>query len=344
MHNKSFTADNQVTIIGGRNVGDEYFGAADDMVFSDVDVMAIGPVVADVSSDFDRYWTSNSSYPVAQLLPLPAPQAANRLLTAASLIERDRAAASYMDAVRELPFMRDMMDGRLAFTWAATRMISDDPAKGLGLAAPEALVPAKLAAIVGAPGARADLVSAYFVPGAQGTEALASMARRGVAVRVLTNSLSATDVTAVHAGYAKRRQALLEAGVALFELRGSPVPHEKHPLGGSRASSLHAKTFAVDGARVFIGSFNFDPRSAELNTEMGFVIESATLAQALATALDDSIAAGRSYEVRLSDRGDLYWLERRGTEVVRHDTEPRTTFWQRAGIGFVQWLPIEWLL
>jgi putative cardiolipin synthase len=122
------------------------------------------------------------------------------------------------------------------------------------------------------------------------------------------------------------------------------VPREKHLLGGSRSSSLHAKTFGVDGASVFVGSFNFDPRSAELNTEMGFVIESATLAQALATALDDSIAAGRSYEVRLSDRGDLYWLERRGTEVVRHDTEPRTTFWQRAGIGFVQWLPIEWLL
>ncbi len=344
MHNKSFTADNQVTIIGGRNVGDEYFGAADEMVFSDVDALAIGPVVTDVSRDFDRYWASQSSYPVARLLPPAAPQAANRLQDAASLIERDPAAAGYVNAVRELPFLRELQEGRLEFTWAATRMISDDPAKGLGLATRDTLLSAKLGALFGEPGARIDIVSAYFVPGKEGTEYLSSMARRGVAVRVLTNSLAATDVAAVHAGYAKRRRTLLEAGVALFELKGSPVPRARHAFGGSNSSSLHAKTFAVDGARVFIGSFNFDPRSTELNTEIGFVIESASLAQTLAAALDDSIAAGRSLEVRLSDDGDLYWLERGAMEVIRHETEPRTTVWQRALGRIIGWLPLEWLL
>jgi putative cardiolipin synthase len=223
-------------------------------------------------------------------------------------------------------------------------MFSDDPAKVLGLAARDSLLSGRLAAIFGKPAERLDLVSAYFVPGEEGSEALASMARRGVTVRVLTNSLAATDVAAVHAGYAKRRRALLEAGIKLFELRGSPVPREKHPLGGSQSSSLHAKAFAVDGARVFVGSLNFDPRSAELNTEMGFIIESELLAYTLAAALDDSIAAGRSYEVRLSEAGRIYWLERRGTEIVRHDTEPGATPWQRAGVAFVAWLPIEWLL
>ncbi len=205
MHNKSFTADNQVTIIGGRNVGDEYFGAADEMVFSDADTLAIGPVVADVSRDFDRYWASQSSYPVARLLPPVAPQAANRLQDAASLIERDPAAAGYVNAVRELPFLRELQEGRLEFTWATTRMISDDPAKGLGLARRDALLSTQLGALFGEPGARIDIVSAYFVPGKEGTEYLSAMARRGVGVRVLTNSQAATDVTAVHAGYAKRR-------------------------------------------------------------------------------------------------------------------------------------------
>jgi putative cardiolipin synthase len=344
MHNKSFTADNQATIIGGRNVGDEYFDVSGEMVFSDLDVMAVGPVISEVSRDFDRYWASKSSYPVARLLAPAAPRAVKRLDTAASLIERDRAAASYMSAVQELPLVRDMMEGRLALTWAKTQMISDDPAKGLGLAARDSLLFARLTAIIGQPVARLDLVSAYFVPGEEGTRVLASMARRGVRVRVLTNSLAATDVAAVHAGYSKRRRALLEAGVELFEMVGSAVPREKHAFGGSQSSSLHAKTFAVDGARIFVGSFNFDPRSAELNTEMGFVMQSAPLAQKLSAAFDESIASGRSYEVRLSDAGKMYWLERRGMEVVRHDMEPRTTFWQRTGVALVSWLPIEWLL
>ena len=344
MHNKSFTADNQATIIGGRNVGDEYFDVSGDLVFSDLDVMAVGPVVPEVSRDFDRYWSSNSSYPVARLLAPAELRAVKRLQTSASHVERDRAAARYMGAVRELPLVRDAMEGRLALTWAMTRTISDDPAKGLGQAARDSLLFPRLTEIVGPPAARLDLVSAYFVPGAEGTEVLASMTRRGVRVRVLTNSLAATDVAAVHAGYARRRRALLEAGVELFEMVGSPVPREKHAFGGSQSSSLHAKTFAVDGTRVFVGSFNFDPRSAELNTEMGFVMQSAPLAQKLSAALDESIVSGRSYEVRLSDAGRVYWLERRGTQVVRHDTEPRTTFWQRASVTFVSWLPVEWLL
>jgi phosphatidylserine/phosphatidylglycerophosphate/cardiolipin synthase-like enzyme len=199
------------------------------MVFSDVDVMAVGPVVADVSSDFDQYWSSDSSYPAAQLLPPEAPQDASRLQAAASRMQRERGAAGYMTAMRELHCVRDVMEGRLAFTWAPTHMISDDPAKGLGLAARESLLPAQLAAIIGESAVRVDLVSAYFVPGEEGTETLVSLARRGVAVRVLTNSLAATDVGAVHAGYARRRQALLEGGVALFELRGSPIPREASP-------------------------------------------------------------------------------------------------------------------
>jgi cardiolipin synthase C len=152
-------------------------------------------------------------------------------------------------------------------------MVSDDPAKGLGLTAPEALLPQKLEGIIGEPAAEVALVSAYFVPGAAGADKLAALAQHGVRVRVLTNSLEATDAAVVHAGYAKRRKSLLEAGMTLYEFRRlSPDTGPNRSAGlvggsGSSASSLHAKTLAVDRARVFIGSFNFDPRSAKLNIE-----------------------------------------------------------------------------
>ena len=347
MHNKSFTADNQATIIGGRNVGDEYFGATDGLLYVDLDVMAVGPVVSEMSKDFDRYWGSGSSYPVDRLLAPVDPAQIAELASNASLIEGDPAAIAYINALRNSSLVRELVEGRLALEWAATRMISDDPAKGLGLAAPEELFPQQLKEMIGEPTAEVDLVAPYFVPGAAGVDAFVALAERGVKIRVLSNALEATDaVAAVHAFYAKRRKALLEGGIRLYELRRlSPVIEAKESAGliGSSASSLHAKTFSVDGSRVFIGSFHFDPRSAELNTELGFVIDSPALAQQIETAFNKRISAN-AYEVRLSDEGELYWLERREGMPVRHDTEPGTSFWERAGVCFLSVLPIEWLL
>jgi putative cardiolipin synthase len=257
-----------------------------------------------------------------------------------------------MEALRRSAFVRGLMEGRLALEWATTRLVSDNPAKGLGLAAPEALLPQQLEDIIGKPAAEVALVSAYFVPGAAGADELAALAHRGVSVRVLTNALEATDVAVVHAGYAKRRKFLLEAGVTLYEFRRlSPATGANRRAGlvggfgssGSSAAGLHAKTLAVDRARVFIGSFNFDPRSATLNTEMGCVIDSSALAQRIADAFDSTIPAN-AYDVRLSETGELYWLEPRGEQLVRHDTEPGTSFRRRAVIWFLSLLPIAWLL
>lgn len=346
MHNKSFTADNQATIIGGRNVGDEYFGATEDIEFVDLDVMAIGPVVQEVSHDFDRYWASASSYPVDRLLAPADPAWISALAAEASLIEREPAARAYMDTLHESPFVRDLIEGRLQFEWAATRMVSDDPAKGLGLHEGVTIITHQLERAIGEPRTHVELVSAYFVPTRTGTEALAALAGDGVKIRILTNSLEATDVAVVHAGYAKRRKALLEAGIQLYELQRLS-PKRKNRRGverfGSSAASLHAKTFAVDQTRVFIGSFNFDPRSARLNTELGFVIESPALAQDIEDAFDDRIPE-EAYEVRLSDTGRLYWIERRDGKVSHHTTEPGTSIWRRAAVWFTSLLPIEWLL
>jgi len=346
MHNKSFTVDNQVTIVGGRNVGDEYFDAGQGLLFVDLDAMAIGPVVSDVSKDFDRYWASDSSYPVELILPRVDPRTIAALSSEALLVERDPAAAEYTQSIARLPFVRDLQASNLPLEWATTHMVSDDPAKGLGQEADEVPVAQRLREIRGASTHELELISPYFVPTAEGVEALVELASRNVDITILTNSLEATDVAVVHAGYAKRRRRLLENGITLYEMKRSlsPAPAvTDRGLPGSSGSSLHAKTFSVDRSRIFIGSFNFDPRSAHLNTENGFVIESPAMSQVLADAFFSSVPA-RAYQVRLSDAGSLQWVERRNGETLVHDEEPGAGFWRRTGVFILSLLPIEWLL
>ncbi len=188
-------------------------------------------------------------------------------------------------------------------------------------------------------------MSPYFVPGKADVEALTRLAHDGVKVTVLTNSLEATDVPTVHAGYARQRRQLLEAGVTLLEVkRASPAPSGGSALlGSSSGSSLHAKTASIDRARAFVGSFNFDPRSKELNTELGFVIDSPAIAGEIADAVNGKLAA-RAYRVGLTATGSLRWTEEVDGKEVRYDDEPRTTFWQRLKVRLLSLLPIESLL
>lgn len=346
MHNKSFTADSQATIVGGRNIGDEYFGAADDVLFADLDVMAIGPVVTEVAQDFDRYWNSDSSYPAERLLPPVGRAAVDGLSAAALQAERSPASLAYTGALHSSTIVHDMMNGTLALEWAVARMVSDDPAKGLGLARPGTLIFDKLKETMGEPVAELNLVSPYFVPTDAGVAAFVALARKGVKIRVLTNALEATDVPAVHAGYAKHRRALLQAGVSLYELRrlsGASATRYDMGFSGSSASSLHSKTFSIDRTRVFIGSINFDPRSAKLNTEMGVVIDSPVLAGRISAAFDERVPA-QAYQVILSADQRLHWHERRGSTIVRHEVEPGTSAVQRAAVWLMSILPIDWLL
>jgi putative cardiolipin synthase len=347
MHNKSFTADNQVAIVGGRNVGNEYFGAGDEVVFEDFDVVAVGQAVRDVSRAFDLYWNSASAYPASSLVGPAPPDGEARLKARFAATRADPASTAYLDALRDTPFLRDLLAGRVVYEWDDARVLRDDPAKTLDdTQRTDVLLLAELVKTVGTPKRSLDLVSPYFVPGKEGTEALVELARRGVAVRVLTNSLAATDVAPVHAGYAKRRRDLLDAGVQLFELKPSVrdlEPEERKSLGGSSSASLHAKTFAIDGERIFVGSFNFDPRSALLNTEMGLVIESPALASQLSAAFEKIIPRA-AYEVRLAADGRMEWIERTQSGEIRYETEPGAGAAKRGWIGFLSILPIEWLL
>ncbi len=346
MHNKSFTADGQATIVGGRNVGDEYFGAADQWMFVDLDVLAIGPVVAEVAQDFDRYWRSAPARPAGELLPPAAPGQLQALAADVERLMGEPAAQAYAQALRTSAFLTALAEGALSMDWAPARLLSDDPAKVVGRAQKRTLVATKLEEAIGRPERSLALVSAYFVPTRGGIAALALMARRGVKLRVLTNSLEATDVTAVHAGYVGCRRPLLRAGARLYELQRLS-PHRRRRTGrgrfGRSATSLHAKTFAVDGVRAFVGSFNFDPRSARLNTEMGLVIDCPELASRIETSFIDELA-DHAYEVRLRPPRRLYWVQQRAAGPVELDAEPGAGWWRRALVWLVARLPVHWLL
>jgi putative cardiolipin synthase len=250
-----------------------------------------------------------------------------------------------MKAVARQSFVRDLLSGTLPFDWAVTRLVSDDPAKGLGNAPNGRLLPQRLNQILGEPKHDLYLVSSYFVPTQQGVDYLATLAGRGVRVTVLTNSLEATDVVAEHAGYAKWRKPLLKAGIALFEMRAAPIESSgrRRQFIGRSSASLHAKTFSIDRSRVFIGSFNFDPRSARLNTEMGFIIDSPVLAQSIFNAFGGHIP-DHAYQVRLGPTGELQWVERKDGRQIVHNVEPGTGPLLRFGVDALSLLPLDWLL
>jgi putative cardiolipin synthase len=348
MHNKSFTADNQVSIVGGRNIGNEYFGVGSGVGFVDLDVLAIGPAVREVSKEFDLYWNSPSAYSASGFVGASAPEAAASLEATFAATRADPEAVVYLDALRTTALLRDLLDRRLGFEWTTAELVYDDPAKTLDTTdrVDVRLFP-DLMRIIGRPARSLDLVSPYFVPGAEGTAALSALAQAGVDVRILTNSFAASDERSVHAGYAKRRHDLLRAGVRLYELKPTSAPGtrgSKDGFGTSSAVALHAKTFAVDRRRIFVGSFNFDQRSARLNTEMGLVIASPALAERLGAFFDVEVP-GTAYEVRLKPDGrDLEWIERTPSGEQRYDADPGSSWFQRRAVDFLSILPIEWLL
>lgn len=344
MHNKSLTADNMLTILGGRNIGDEYFGATPGALFVDLDVLALGPAVDSVSEQFDHYWTSQSAYPLSSLVgPVGTPERLDFRARVKAVRNSDEAEV-YLEAVRQERFLDQLLDGELEIIWSEGVLVSDDPDKVLGKVTDDRLLLAEVGENMWPPGYSLDLVSPYFVPTEAGVALFRRLEEQGIEVRILTNSAAATDVLAVHSGYARHREELLEAGVELYEMK--PVGPRQRSRGSgpgsslSSSSSLHAKTFAMDGDRVFIGSFNFDPRSHRLNTEMGLILNSRELAQRLANVFGPELTL-RAYRVELDEDGDLVWTDSTG-EVMTD--EPGTDSLDRGMLWFFSVMPIEGLL
>jgi putative cardiolipin synthase len=335
MHNKTFTVDNQVTIVGGRNLADEYYQTGGKSEFIDEDLMAIGPVVNDVSDGFDEYWNSPEAIPMS---------AFRRLIAHSDVSDSIEEARRFLDAHPDAAFLGQIdgrlidsfIDGRLELVGAVVELVQDRPENVQNFMRKRpSVTTAYLQQMVSAAVDELIVISPYFVPQSQGVDFFAALVKRGVRVVIISNSLASTNHSSVHAVYARYRKPLLQQGVELYELRPRFESMET-----DTKLTLHSKVATVDRRRLFVGSFNLDPRSLYLNTEMGMAVESTELADDMATSILDSLP-NQTYKLRLSRKGRLQWLlQTAGVEEVI-TTEPQTSLWRRFLTKFMGLLPIE---
>lgn len=344
MHNKNMVADNQVVILGGRNIGDEYFAARGKADFGDLDVMGSGPIVREASKTFDKYWNSQHAWPVAALFEQRGAAKPELLIPPSS--------SGLADDWNEATLLLSPPGGRASFFEAGASLLADDPDKILRSPRDSSghLWP-QLMPVLERTHEELLLISPYFVPGEAGMHFLQQLLDRKIKITVLTNSLAATDVPAVHSGYARYRKRLLEAGVNMWEVR--PEGNAESPpgwgdggdqgmplIGKSLRSSLHAKTFVFDRREIFIGSLNLDPRSTALNTENGILIGNAEFATRLSSNVHRLLPAS-AYRVSLNE-GELRWHELQGNNHwFEFEDEPQTTALRRLWVKILGWLPIE---
>lgn len=342
MHNKTITADNLVSIFGGRNIGDEYFDATEEVGFRDMDALAIGPVVQEISQGFDLYWNSEFVYPLAAFEP--ERPVTDDMIQAfrqqSNEYMKEALASEYATAARAARVAGSREIRETGFVWSPWVLVYDQPSK---VVAEEVRVETHLGPNLKKAMDKSEsellIVSPYFVPGSKFTDYLVGLEARGVEVHILTNSLASNDVSLVHAGYMRYRQRLVEGGVDLYEFKPSPeeVSEKKEKKGawvGASRSSLHGKYFGFDRKYVFIGSFNLDGRSVALNTELGVYFQSEKHAQMLSDAFKSRVIH-KAYKIELDETGNLVWITIEDEKEVRFDREPETGWWKRFSTDFL---------
>ncbi|TXH69352.1 MAG: phospholipase D family protein [Thiothrix sp.] len=341
MHNKSMAADGAIAIVGGRNIGDNYFEVDEKANFRDMDLFVAGPLVKEVSHSFDNLWNGSWSYPISTLTKHYF--SAQDLAAVRSRLSAFTQKNAYPHALEKNPhsikqqFQQEIKN----LIWAKGWVFDNDPVTLVSLKKGEIsqVYNRKLASL------KKEILieSAYFVVRKQGIKKAQGLIAKGVKIRVLTNSLASNDVLAAHAGYAKTREHLIKAGVEIYELRpdvqGSLL--DKLLAEGESKSSLHTKSFAFDQNSVFIGSYNLDPRSANINTEIGIYVESAELAHRLVDFMNRGVNPEVSWRVVLNAQGKLRWLGNEQGKLKEYEIEPMTTLWQRLTVGVLRLLPIE---
>ena len=360
MHNKSITADNQITIVGGRNIGDEYFEASAVMNYGDLDALAIGAAAAAVSARFDRYWNSPIVYAITELRhDSPASGDLERAAAALRAFEQQQRDARYAQAMRESRLSQELRDGRVSFSPARIEVTADDPIKveQAGKDRSQNLMP-QLRPQFAAARKSVMLVSPYFVPRKGGVEFLRTLRARGVRVQVLTNGLASADVLPVFGKYKRYRRQLLEAGVELYEF--DPAHGHDGPAGpvqtsgGANATDakapragLHGKVLSFDCLRFFVGSMNLDPRSAFTNTEIGFLVDAPDVAARLCEGLDETFARS-AFRLELTTTSNgarhMEWVDTDEGREQRFTSEPRASRWRRFKAWMYGILPIESLM
>jgi putative cardiolipin synthase len=342
-HNKVLIADNAIVIVGGRNIADSYFGVHGETNFRDLDTVAVGPVVRDASAVFDDFWNSEFAVPYAAFVDTPPTRA-----DADAAIDKMRAT---MENER-LPYTLDeevaaitkqMQAVRDALIWAPVRVLHDDPEKARDPTSHRIF--SELDTLISGAQKEVLIENAYFVPRDHGVELVSDLQRRGVKVRVLTNSLASNDLLAVHSGYQKYRDDMLRNGVEIYELRPDANPEELRWTARAEEShaGLHAKAMAVDRRYVVVGSYNLDPRSADINTELALLVDSPAFAEMVAEHFDEGIKPENSYRVTL-EQGRVRWTTDDDGKTRVYTREPETSWWQRFKADLLGILPIHSML
>lgn len=340
MHNKSMTFDNVFTIVGGRNIGAEYFLANETTNYRDLDVLATGPVARDVSHVFDEYWNSLYAVPARVVIGEPSditlPEARDRL----KALEDEALQTEFAEALiksADTKFARDTF----SVEWVSAQVYADPVSKTAREHKKEEILAHQLRPYFENAEQEVHIVSAYFVPLNSGVTWLRELEDRGLDVEIVTNSIASNDVPVVYAHYAKKRKALLRAGIELYELRPDSLQREKTGINWEISrSGLHTKAFTIDDRYLFIGSFNLDPRSVSINTEMGIMIDSPEMTARSIGELEAALPRN-TYELRLTEEGRIIWLTERDDGVTSlYRQEPVGTVWQHIWAGFLGILPI----
>jgi cardiolipin synthase C len=343
MHNKAFIADGRIAIVGGRNIGDAYFDAGKQSNFRDFDLVMAGEAVTQSERVFDEYWNSTVAVPVRALLSR-RPDRLEKLRRYMESFAASPRAAAYLDQAASLGSLSDRVAPD-AYVWVARlKVLADPPEKAAGKRRKgrNQLMDDLLPIMTGSSRAL-NVTSPYFIPGKRGVASLTALSGKGVAVKILTNSLAATDVAAVHAGYSKYRPDLLDGGVMLYELKAAAGRGKLSLRGSGRGASqasLHTKAFTSDGTLGFVGSLNLDPRSVSLNTEMGVLFRSQALVRRMDDVFAEEIEGRMSYSVRMANDG-LCWVspEQGGNAVFTK--EPDAGVARRLVVWCVGLLPLE---
>lgn len=350
MHNKLWVADNAAAVIGGRNLGDAYFAAQGEYDFADLDLLVAGPVVAEVSRSFDEYWNSEWAVPIAAFAGAPpeAGQLDRVLSQMAARAERFRE-TEYARMLRATDLGRLVRSGQLPLDPAHATVLYNTPGKPqTETAEQQGHIVSVLRNTVSAAQQEVILISPYFIPSERGMGVLCTLTRRGVRVKVLTNSFASTDVPTVHAGYARYRPRLLACDVELYELRPSATRTGSARPGLSSGASLHAKAVVVDRKSVIVGSMNLDPRSRLSNTEIAMRVESPVLGEQLGTLFEEAVSPDQAFRVELTEPGNehasLVWTGRADDKPVRYMGEPLASWWKRVISGMLGALAPEELL
>jgi len=349
MHNKAFIMDNSFAIIGGRNIADQYFGVSSVMNFRDLDVLATGPIVKDISTSFDVFWNSEWAIPIQTI--------AKKQPSLKEVHKGIQQLQEYIASHKEFPYpiyrsqkeiYQHMNATKDKLIWADAEIFYDDPAKKIDTnTGYQGIIP-HLRQWVDDTQQEIHIESAYYIAGPGGVKRGFELHEKGIKIRLLTNSMATNDVAAAFVFYEKYRKGLIESGIELHELRPDLNSQRKFwsLLASKSSASLHTKVIVFDRKKTFIGSFNLDPRSSDINTEVGLLIDSLELAEQIITYMDVGTKPSDSYHLKIEkedqdDEGKLVWISQEDGKEVREYSDPKSGFWRPVSAWFISLFPIE---